>query len=195
MAEALALVRPGHQYIFRASSYVLAFVFYGPLAAAVLLPFGLPPKHPLYYIFYVIGVVPSLVWVHWSIKQMLNGCYFTLTNVALELGNDPKTIIRINDVTDVIPIAYHRRLFRRPQIKASPTRFNLLLLRLRNGSRLSLVAVSNVQGFEKFLAKLIEVLKPVWREAAVFSTDDMNAMRPRCANKVQLGAVLARSVP
>lgn len=92
--------------------YVLAFVFYGPLSAAFLLPFGLPQGHPAFYIAYGIGTAASLVLVHWAIGKMMNACYFTLTARVLELGHNPRTVVEISDIVDAIPVAYHYRPFR-----------------------------------------------------------------------------------
>lgn len=166
--------------------YLMAFVFYGPLAMAVLLPFGLPQKHPAYYVMYCVGVLASLALMHWAIKKMLNGCYFTLTVDFLELGQNPKTVVQISDIVDTVPIAYHHRLLRQPKATTSPIRFNILLLRLRDGSRLPLAPVSNIKGFDKFFAKLYEVLKPTLKESGVLSAEDIAAMRPGCVNTLQV---------
>lgn len=123
--------------------------------------------------------------MHWAINKMLNGCYFTLTVGSLELGQNPKTVIQIADIVDVIPIAYSRRLFWQPKVITSPTRFNILLLRLRDGSRLPLAPVSNVKGFDKFFAKLYEVLKPMLKESCVLSVEDIAAMRQGHVNTLQ----------
>jgi hypothetical protein len=191
-SSTLALVRPGGQHIFRLAMYVMAFVFYGPLSMAILLPFDLPQGHPAFYVVYGIGTSASLVLVHWAIRKMMNDCYFTLTAQVLELGNSPKTVVAIGDVVDTIPVAYHYRPFRQPKASASPNRFNILLLRLRNGSRLPLSPVSNVAGFDIFFAKLLEVLKPTFRESAALSPEDVAAMRPGRVNKVQVQGVASR---
>ncbi len=183
------VIRPARQVILRVAAYVLGFVFYGPLAMAVLLPFDLPYGHVAYYVVYALATAASLAWIHRSLKRMLNGCYFTLTTDALALGNEPATRIALRDVTDAIPVSCRQRAFRSPHIAVSPARFNVILLRLRDGSRLSISPLSNLQGFDRFFERLLQLLKPVWRESARFTPADLAALHSRRINKLQPPAV------
>jgi hypothetical protein len=172
--------------VWRVAMYLLPFVFYGPVAVMPLLLLDLPPKHFAYFVAYAIGVIASLAWVHWGTKKILNGCYFALSEETLELGQEPKTVIRVSDIAKAVPVAYRYRPFRRPIAEAvTSERFNVLLLRLNDGSRLPLAPVSNVRGFDRFFAKLVDVVRPVLQERGELSDEDINAMLPSRLNTLQ----------
>lgn len=184
----LISVTPGYQVnvIFRGCAYFIAISFYPLLAMTALLPFHLPPKHIAYYVMYGISATASLALMHWAIKKHLNGCFFTLTQSSLDLGQNPKTVIQISDIVETLPIAYRRTPFRRPEATVSPARFNMLLLRLSDGARLPLAPVSNLKGFDAFFMKLYEALKPTLQENGELTAEEIDFLRkPNCVKVLQ----------
>ena len=168
--------------------YSLSFLFYGPMAMLILLPFDLRREHPLYYVIYGIGVLISLAFLHRQMKKMVNGCYFRLTAEVLELGREPKTVVRLEKVVEVLPVAYVFRPFQKPKAEVNQEGFNLILLKMRDGSRLPLVPVSNTVGFDDFFRALYDRFIASSAAFSPLVPEDIEVLRPRYLNSLRPGA-------
>ena len=182
--EPLAKIEPDlSNVLWGYGMYLLPFLFYGPVAALLLLPFGLPPNHWAYYVAYAAGAIAATVAVRRATAVILNGCYFSVSPEHLILGREPKSVIPISEIERAVPVIYHHRLFSRSKAEpATLQRFNVLLLAMKDGSRLALVPVSNLRGVDRFFAAVLETVRPVLRESSPLDRRDIEAMAPSKAN-------------
>jgi hypothetical protein len=66
----------------------------------------------------------------------------------------------------------------------NPRQFTVVLLRLRDGSRLPLSAPHHVQGYENFLVKLFGLVGPTIRTRGELSAGDLAVLGARNANRI-----------
>jgi hypothetical protein len=188
----LAVVRPGRMLPFRAAMYAMAIFIYALIPVALVMPFGPPAGHPAYLVAWALGAAISLVVVHRMLRKMMDGCWLTLTSETLTAGRNPPATVRIADIVDTIPILSRTRLLGEPQASVNPEQFTVVLLRLRDGSRLPLSARQGVEGFTEFLKKLLGMVGPTIRTQGEVSSADRAVLGPRMANRVHGPAHQAR---
>lgn len=181
----LAAVRPRRMLYQRIGMYGFGILFFGLLPVMLLIPFGVPPGHPAYLIAWAAGAVASLFVVHRMIGRMVEACHLTLTEQHLILGDKSKTQIRISDVVDTVPIFSGYKPLQKAFAAINPEQFTVVLLRLRDGSRLPLSAPRRVDGYENFLIKLFGLVAPTIRTQGELSAEDIAVLGPRRANKLQ----------
>ena len=117
-------------------------------------------------------------------RRTLDSSYLTLGADRLTLGEDASTAILLEDVVDTVPILSQHKPFQPLVAAVNPEQFTVVLLRLRDGSRLPLSARHNVQGFEPFLVKLFELVRPTIRIQGELSAEDLAVLGPRNANRL-----------
>jgi hypothetical protein len=115
---------------------------------------------------------------------MTDGCWLTLTSETLTAGRNPPATVRIADVVDTIPILSRTKLLGEPVAAVNPEQFTVVLLRLRDGSRLPLSARQGVEGFPDLLRKLLEMVGPTIRTQGELSAGDLAVLGARNANRI-----------
>jgi hypothetical protein len=156
------------------------------------MPFGPPAGHPAYLVAWALGAAISLVVVHRMLRKMMDGCWLTLTAESLTAGRNPAATVRLADIVDTVPILSKPRLLGEPTAAINPEQFTVVLLRLRDGSRLPLSARQGVEGFPDLLRKLLERVGPTIRIQGEVSSADRAVLGPRMANRVHGPAHQAR---
>lgn len=176
----------------RIGMYVFGILFFGFLPVMLLIPFGFPAGHPAYLIAWAVGAVASLAVIHRMIGRMVETCHLALTDQHLILGKKSRTTIRISDVVDTVPVFTGHKPLQKAFAAVNPEQFTIVLLRLRDGSRLPLSAPHGVDGYENFLIKLFGLVASTIRTQGELSAGDIAVLGPRRANKLH-GVV--RSAP
>ena len=180
----LAAVRPNPSVVDRIGIYFLGALFFGLVPVILVMPFGPPPGHPAYLLVWVLGAVVAIVFIHRTITRMRENCHLTLTARHLTLGKTSPTTIQLSDVVDTVPILSGHKHFQKPFAAVNPEQFTVVLLRLRDGSRLPLSAIHRMQGFENFLIKLFGIVGPTIRTQGELSAADIAVLGVRRANKL-----------
>lgn len=182
--EELAAVRPNRMSFVRFGLYAMAVLLYGLIPVALVIPFGPPPGHSVYLVAWALGIAIASIVMRRVMQRMMDGCHLTLTTQYLTLGKKSPTMIRIHDVVDTVPILSERKPFEKPTATVNPEQFTVVLLRLRDGSRLPLSARRNVQGFENFLVKLFGLVGPTIRTQGELSAGDIAVLGPSDGNRL-----------
>ena len=180
----LAAVRPRGTIVFQVGAYVLGIVCYGLIATTFVIPFGLPPGHPIPQIAFVVGALAGTIAMHFTVRRMLDAGYLTLTASRLTLGKHRTATIRLEDVVDTVPILSVHKPLQKPAVAINSEQFTTVLLRLRDGSRLPLSSVRNTEGFEAFLVNLFGLVGPTIRTQGDLSAGDLAVLGARNANKL-----------
>jgi hypothetical protein len=180
----LAAVRPRRILYRTIGMYAFGMLFFGLLPVMLLMPLGVPPGHAAYLIAWAVGAIASLFIVHRMIGRMAESCHLTLTEQHLTIGSKSTTTIQIRDVVDTVPIYSGHKPFGKAFAAVNPEQFTVILLRLRDGSRLPLSAPRHVEGYENFLIKLFGLVGPTIRTQGVLSAGDVAVLGPRRANKL-----------
>lgn len=181
--DVLAAVRPQQSAIQSIGMYVFGAVFFGLLPMFLIMPFGLPTGHPAYLIAWVFGAVVSTVVIHRKIGRMRDRAHLTLTTRHLVLGANETTSVQLSDIVDTVPILSEHKPLQTPSAAVNAEQFTVVLLRLRDGSRLPLSAIHGMQGFENFLIKLFEGVGPSIRTQGELTAADIAVLGTRNANK------------
>lgn len=168
----------------RIGMYVFGMLFFGLLPTVVLIPLGVPPGHPAYLIAWAVAAVASLFVVHPMIERMVERCHLTLTEQHLTIGSKSRTTVQIRDVVDTVPIYSGHKPFGKAFAAVNPAQFTVVLLRLRDGSRLPLSAPHRVDRYENFLIKLFGLVGTTIRTQGDLSSADLAVLGPRRANKL-----------
>ena len=180
----LAAVRPRPMLYQRIGMHLFGILFFGLVPVVFLVPFGIPPGHPAYLIAWVAGAIASLFVVQRMIGKMVESCHLTLTEQHLILGKKSRTTIRISDVVDTVPVFSGHKALQKPFAAINAEQFTVVLLRLRDGSRLPLSAPHRVDGYENFLIKLFGLVASTIRTQGELSAGDIAVLGPRRANKL-----------
>ena len=180
----LAAVRPHQTRVQRVGMYVFGALFFGLLPMALVIPFGPPPGHPVYLVAWALGAVLSTAVMHRIIDRMMENCHLSLTARHLTLGRKTPRTIPIDDIVDTVPIFSGHKPFQKSFAAVNPEQFTVVLLRLRDGSRLPLAGVYRMQGFENFLLKLFGLVGPTIRTKGELSAGDLAVLGARNANRV-----------
>lgn len=180
----LAAVRPRRMLYQRIGMHAFGILFFGLLPVMLLVPFRVPPGHPAYLIAWAAGAVASLFIVHRMIGRMVEACHLTLTEQHLILGNKSKIRIPISDIVDTVPIFSGHKPLQKAIAVVNPEQFTVVLLRLRDGSRLPLSAPHRVDGYENFLITLFGLVPTTIRTQGELSAGDIAVLGPRRANKL-----------
>jgi hypothetical protein len=168
----------------RIGMYLFGMLFFGLLPVVLLVPFGIPPGHPAYLIVWAVGAIASLAIVHRMIGRMVETCHLTLTDQRLIIGSKSTITIRISDVVDTVPIFSGHKVLQKAFAAVNPEQFTVVLLRLRDGSRLPLSSPHHVEGYENFLIKLFGLVAPTIRTQGELSAGDIAVLGARRANKL-----------
>jgi hypothetical protein len=185
VAEAeLAAVRPKGMLLRRIGMYAFGMLFFGLVPVVLVAPFGPPPGHPAYLVAWAVGAIASVFVMHRLIRRMLEACHLTLTEGRIILGWKSTTSVPIGDIVDTVPVYSGHKPFQKAFAAVNPQQFTVVLLRLRDGSRLPLSAPHHVHGYEKFLVKLFGLVGPTIRTQGELSAADLAVMGPRNANKL-----------
>jgi hypothetical protein len=183
----LAEIRPSliNKFGF-ACFYLMAFVFYGPMAVFLLIPFGLIDIVQLKIGVYVIATMIVLFWIHTAVRKQFNELHFCLTKKTLTLGNAPTTLIAIDDIAEALAVRYQFRPFQKAValIVKPEDGFNLLLLRLRNGNLLPLMLRNNVNGFGNLFAQILTLVEKRIVTHGALSNEEIYFMFPARTNKL-----------
>lgn len=180
----LAAVRPKGTVFSRVGAYAFGVFFFGLIPVVLVMPFGPPPGHPAYLIAWAVGAVIASFFMHRVVRRTLESSYLTLTADRLTVGRDSPTTIRLEDVVDTVPILSQHKVFQQPVAAVNSEQFTVVLLRLRDGSRLPLSALRNVQGFEAFLIQLFGLVRPTIKVQGELSAGDLAVLGARHANKL-----------
>ena len=180
----LASVRPKGTILFRLCAYAVGILLYGLIPVALLMPFGLPKGHIAYVVAWILGAAVAGFTMHWLVRRTLESSYLTLSADRLTVGRYSPTTIRLAEVVDTVPILSQNKPFQKPVAAVNSEQFTVVLLRLRDGSRLPLSALRNVQGFEEFLIQLFDLVRPTIKVQGELSLGDLAIMGARHANKL-----------
>jgi hypothetical protein len=107
-----------------------------------------------------------------------------LTEGRIVLGWKSTTSVPIADIVDTVPVYSGHKAFQKAFAAVNPQQFTVVLLRLRDGSRLPLSAPHHVLGYENFLVKLFGLVGPTIRTQGELSDGDLAVLGARNANKV-----------
>lgn len=185
MAEQeLAAVRPQSVLFLRIGFYVFGALFFGLIPVMVLVPLGLPPGHPAFLVTWAVGAAVSLLLIHRMLGRLIETYHLTLTADRITLGQRSPTSIRIEDIVDTVPILSQHKPFQKATATVNSEQFTVVLLRMRDGSRLPLSGSRRVMGFENFLIKLFGLVGPTIRTQGELSPEDIAVMGARRANKL-----------
>ena len=182
--DVLAAVRPQQSVIQSVGMYLFGAVFFGLLPMFLVMPLGLPTGHPAYLIAWAFGAVVSTVVIHRKIGRMMDRAHLTLTTRHLVLGSTDTSTIQLSDIVDTVPILSEHKPLQKPFATVNAEQFTVVLLRLRDGSRLPLSAMHGMQGFENFLIKLFGLVGSTIRTQGELSAGDIAVLGARRANKL-----------
>jgi hypothetical protein len=180
----LAAVSPKGTLFSRIGAYAFGMCFFGLVPVLLIIPFGLPPGHPGYLAAWAVGAVIASFFMHRVVRRTMEGSYLTLTADRLTIGKHSPTTIRLEDVVDTVPILSQHKAFQKPVAAVNSEQFTVVLLRLRDGSRLPLSALRNAQGFEAFLIQLFGLVRPTIKTQGDLSAGDIAVLGARNANKL-----------
>ena len=182
--DVLAAVRPQQSAIQRVGMYLFGAVFFGLLPVFLIMPLGLPTGHPAYLIAWVFGAVVSTVVIHRKIGRMMDRAHLTLTTQHLVLGAKDTSIVQLTDIVDTVPILSEHKPLQKPSAAINAEQFTVVLLKLRDGSRLPLSAIHGMKGFEDFLVKLFGMVGPTIQTQGELAAADIAVLGTRNANKL-----------
>lgn len=164
--------------------YLFGAMFFGLLPMFLVIPLGLPTGHPAYLIAWVFGAVVSTVVIHRKIGRMMDRAHLTLTTQHLVLGANDTSTVQLSEIVDTVPILSEHKALQKPFAAVNAEQFTVVLLRLRDGSRLPLSAIHGMQGFENFLIKLFGLVGPSIRTQGELTAADVAVLGTRNANKL-----------
>jgi len=180
----LAAVRPKRMLVSRIGAYAFGIFFYGLIPVVLVIPFGPPPGHPAYLVAWALGAVIASVVMRRVVRRTMESCHLTLYADRLTVGRHSPTTIQLEDVVDTVPILSQHKALQKPVAAVNSEQFTVVLLRLRDGSRLPLSALNNVQGFEAFLIQLFGVLRSTIKTQGELSPGDIAVLGTRRANRL-----------
>ena len=114
----------------------------------------------------------------------MDRAHLTLTTQHLVLGAKDTSTVQLSDIVDTVPILSEHKPLQKPFAAVNAEQFTVVLLRLRDGSRLPLSAIHGMQGFENFLIKLFGLVGPTIRTQGELTVADIAVLGTRNANKL-----------